>query len=147
MEKQKNEVLTDCSKFLKCMIFSKKHSKIKNIFSLKAWKKKRSGPSFWALFLEKTFFFLLKKTFFLVGGRAPFRSTPPCRQPKKNFFQQKKNLFLEQRSKLGPLLFFFPTFKEPSILTFYRFFFSKFDKKNLFQNKAKIVVFFFSFHF
>ena len=46
MEKQKNEVVTDCSKFLKCMIFSKKHSKIKNIFSLKAWEKKEVDQAF-----------------------------------------------------------------------------------------------------
>ena len=60
----------------------------------------------------------------MVGGKAPFRSTPafglrsaplrPAANQKKNFFQQKKNLFLEQRSKLGPLLFFFPNFKEPN---------------------------------
>ena len=132
MEKQKNEVLTDCSKFLKCMIFSKKHSKIKNIFSLKAWKKKRSGPSFWTLFLEKTFFFLLKKTFFFGwrqggverngGRRLEWRSTPPCRQPKKNFFSTKKNLFLEQRSKLGPLLFFFQLSKNLVFIGVKKFF-------------------------
>ena len=150
MEKQKNEVLTDCSKFLKCMIFSKKHSKIKNIFSLKAWKKKKKWTKLLNVVPRKNFLFFVEKNFFfwLAAGlryaplqpsaSVPLHSAlPPTK--KKIFFNKKKNLFLEQRSKLGPLLFFFQLSKNLVVITFCEIFsieftvltFTKFESRFL----------------
>ena len=42
----KNEVLKNCSKFLKGVIFSKKHSKIKNVRELNCWKRKKVWINF-----------------------------------------------------------------------------------------------------
>jgi len=71
-------------------------------------KKKGVDPSFRTLFWKKTFFFGWRQ------GSAPlhygFASVPLRSAPAAN---QKKNFFPEQRSKLGQLLFFFPTGKDP----------------------------------
>ena len=75
-------------------------------------KKKGVDPSFRTLFWKKTFFFGWRQ------GSAPlhygFASVPLRSAPAAN---QKKFFFPKQRSKLGQLLFFFPTGKDPKYST------------------------------
>ena len=106
--RETKNVLTDCSKFLKCMIFSKNTQKIRTQVLCQLRKKKGVDPSFRRLFWKKTFFFGWRQ------GSSPlhygFASVPLRSAPAPT---RKQNFFPEQPSKLGQLLFFFPTGKEP----------------------------------
>ena len=126
----------------KCMIFSRR-SKIWEQHILKSLEKKKLWNNYWPVDTKKKLYFFVGQNFFFsVAWPSALRATE-----KKNFDQQKKNFFLDQRSEIVPKLLSFPTIKDlynhkffGKKLIFLKGFTVVFDQKNTNSRKYLIKI-------